>query len=166
MKRSIAAAAAALSLAAPAAADAHVTLNPRSVTANSFGRLDVRVPTERDDASTRTVVLIFPDGFYDAGWKRVIGWKATVRKVKLATPVQTADGPITERVDRITWRARTKADQIAPGSFEEFGLSMRIPDVTGTLTFKALQYYSSGEIVRWTGAPGSETPAPTVTVTR
>jgi len=30
------------------------------------------------------------------------------------------------------------------------------------LTFKALQTYSSGEVVRWIGSPSSETPAPQV----
>ena len=55
----LAAASPAVAIAAPAA-QAHVTLNPRTVTANSFGRLDVRVPNERDDASTKTVVVYFP----------------------------------------------------------------------------------------------------------
>jgi uncharacterized protein HemX len=33
------------------------------------------------------------------------------------------------------------------------------------LTFKALQTYSNGEVVRWIGSPSSSEPAPTVTVT-
>jgi uncharacterized protein YcnI len=153
-----------VALVAPAA-QAHVTLNPRSVTANSFGRLDVRVPNERDNASTKTVVVTFPHGFYSASYKRVWGWTAKVAMRKLATPVQSEDGPITEEVSKITWRANSRADWIAPNSFEEFGLSMRIPNVPGqTLAFPSTQTYSNGEVVRWMGAAGSETPAPTVTV--
>ena len=33
------------------------------------------------------------------------------------------------------------------------------------LTFKALQTYDNGDIVRWIGAPDADTPAPQVTLT-
>jgi uncharacterized protein YcnI len=160
----LAATLAAAAVAAPAA-QAHVTLNPRTATANAFGRLDLRVPNERDDASTKTLVVYFPSGFYSASYKRVWGWTAKVSMRKLATPVPSPDGDITEEVAKITWKATTKSDWIAPGSFEEFGLSMRIPNrPNATLTFPARQTYSGGEVVNWSGAAGSENPAPTVNV--
>jgi uncharacterized protein YcnI len=169
MKRFIAIAAVAalaLSFAIPAVADAHVTVNPRSVAANSFARLDVRVPNERDSASTTSVAVSFPEGFTSVSWKPVWGWKVKVTTVKLATPIKTDDGEITARVGRITWTATSKRFAIAPGSFEEFGLSTRIPNVPGaSLRFPARQTYGNGEVVRWTGAPGSDTPAPVVAVT-
>jgi periplasmic copper chaperone A len=149
----------------PAAAQAHVTLNPRSVTADSFARLDVRVPNERDRASTRKVVVSFPAGFLSVSWKPVWGWRAKVTKARLATPIKTDEGEITERVAKITSTATAKRYQIVPGSFEEFGLSTRIPNTPGkALSFPALQTYSNGEVVRWTGAPGADTPAPVVNV--
>ena len=158
-------AAALAALAAAPAAQAHVTLNPRTVTANSFGRLDVRVPNERDEGGTRTVVVSFPDGFYSVSTKRVWGWTTKVTMKKLATPVKSEDGDITERVSKITFRATRKSDWIMPGQFEEFGLSARIPNVPGTtLAFPSTQTYSNGEVVKWTGAASSDTPAPTVTV--
>ena len=87
-------------------------------------------------------------------------------KKKLDTPVKTDDGEVTEGVDTITWTAKNKADAIAPGSFEDFGLSVQVPGKAGdTLTFKALQTYSDGEVVRWIGDESSDTPAPTVSVT-
>lgn len=52
MRRLIGAAAAAIALAAPAVASAHVTVQPSSAPAGGFTRLDVRVPNERDDAGT------------------------------------------------------------------------------------------------------------------
>jgi uncharacterized protein len=84
---------------------------------------------------------------------------------KLAQPIKSDDGDITEGVDTITWTAKSKDDAIPPGAFQDFGLSLKIPDQTGPLTFKALQTYSTGEIVRWIGAEGSDNPAPIVTVT-
>lgn len=153
-----------VAVAAPAA-QAHVTLNPRTVTANSFARLDVRVPNERDKAGTKTVVVNFPSGFYSASYKRVWGWTATIKMRKLSTPVQSADGPITEEVGKITWRATRKSNWIMPHQFEEFGLSMRIPNTPGaTLTFPSTQTYSNREVVRWNGPAGSQSPAPTISV--
>jgi hypothetical protein len=56
---------------------------------------------------------------------------------------------------------------IRPDQFEEFPLSVRVPDGTpgDELVFKAIQTYRGGEKVRWTGAPDAETPAPRVTLT-
>jgi uncharacterized protein YcnI len=153
-----------LAIAAPAA-QAHVTLNPRTVTANSFGRVDMRVPNERDEAGTKSVVLYFPHGFYSVSTKRVWGWTAKTSMRKLATPVPSTDGDITEEVAKITYRATTKGDWIMPGQFEEFGLSMRIPNTpNATLSFPARQTYSNGEVVNWNTPASGENPAPTLNV--
>jgi uncharacterized protein YcnI len=153
-------------LVAPAAAQAHVTVQPNHAAAGAFTRLDVRVPTERDDASTVKVDVQFPPGFAEASYEPVPGWNIKVTKEKLATPIKTDDGEVTEGVSRITWTAKNKADGIPPGGFQDFGLSVQVPGKAGDeLTFKALQTYSNGEIVRWIGGPGSDTPAPVVSVT-
>ena len=85
---------------------------------------------------------------------------------KLATPIQTDDGPITEGIDRMVWTRTSRAGGIKPGQFQDFPISVQIPGKAGDkLTFKALQTYSNGEVVRWIGAPGADSPAPQVTVT-
>ena len=70
----LAGAIAAAVLAAPAAAQAHVTVNPREVTAGSFSVMTVRVPNERDNKGTVKVDVRFPDGFYSLSYKKVPGW--------------------------------------------------------------------------------------------
>jgi uncharacterized protein len=156
----------AAALVIPAVASAHVTLQPNTAAAGGFTRLDVRVPNERDDASTIKVEVQFPDGFQSASYEPVPGWSAKVTTGKLATPIQTDDGEVTEGVKQITWTADGEQDAIPPGAFQDFGLSLRIPDKAGEkLEFKALQTYSGGEVVRWIGAEGSDNPAPIVTVT-
>jgi uncharacterized protein YcnI len=148
----IASAAAAL-LAVPAAAEAHVTLQPSEAPAGGFTRLDVRVPTEREDASTTKVEVKFPAGFTSVSTEPVPGWTASVKK--------TAD-----RVDTVTWTGDGKQGKIGPGEFQDFGLSVAVPDKPGaSLTFKALQTYSNGEVVRWIGPPDAEEPAPRVALT-
>jgi periplasmic copper chaperone A len=157
---------AAVVLALPATAGAHVTLQPNQAAAGSFTRLDVRVPTERDDASTVKVDVQFPPGFAEASYEPVRGWSVKVTKEKLAQPIKTDDGEVTEGVKQITWTAKSKADGIPPGGFQDFGLSVQVPGRAGDeLTFKALQTYSNGEVVRWIGAKDSDTPAPIVSVT-
>jgi len=153
-------------LALPAAAQAHVTLQPSSAPAGAFMKLDVRVPTELDNASTAKVDVRFPAGFAAARYQAVPGWKVRVITKKLATPIQTDDGPITEGIDRMVWTRASRAGGIKPGQFQDFPISVQIPGKAGDkLTFKALQAYSNGEVVRWIGAPGADTPAPQVTVT-
>ena len=81
---------AAMTLAAPAVAQAHVTLQPNSAAAGGYTRLDVRVPNERDDAATTKIQLQLPDGFAFASYEPVPGWKVRVQKAKLPEPVKTS----------------------------------------------------------------------------
>jgi periplasmic copper chaperone A len=167
MHRKIAVAAVAASaLAAPAAAQAHVTLQPSSAAAGAFTVLNVRVPTERDDASTVKVDVQLPHGFADVSYEPRSGWSVKVTKETLAKPVQTDDGRVDEEVRRITFTGHGPAGRIAPGQFMDFPLSVQIPGKAGDeLTFKAIQTYSDGDVVRWIGAASSDTPAPIVQVT-
>lgn len=153
-------------LAIPSAASAHVTLQPKEAVAGAYTVETVRVPNERDNAATTKVEVQMPHGFVAASYQAAPGWKVKITKTKLAKPIQTADGPITEEVGLITWTAASKADAIQPGQFRDFPLSVQIPGKAGDkLTFKALQTYSNGEVVRWIGAPDANEPAPQVTVT-
>lgn len=56
---------------------------------------------------------------------------------------------------------------IRPGEFRDFGLSLGRPEgESGSkLTFKALQTYEGGEVVRWIGGPDSDEPAAQVALT-
>ena len=147
--------------AAPAVASGHVTLQPAEVPAGEFKRLDVRVPNERDDASTTKVRVKFPPGFIFVSHEAVAGWDAKVTMAKLATPVEVFGEKRTEQVDTVEFS--TDGNGIAPGQFQDFGLSVGLPDKPGTtLTFRATQTYSSGEVVRWIGAPDADEPAPQV----
>lgn len=149
--------------AAPAA-QAHVTLQPDEVAAGGFERLDVRVPNEREDASTQKVEGKFPPGIIFISHEPVPGWAGKVKMAKLAKPVEAFGERQTEQVDSVTFTTRGKG--IAPGQFRDFGLSLSVPDkANSTLAFKALQTYSDGEVVRWIGPPDAEEPAAQVKVT-
>lgn len=151
-------------LAAPAAASAHVTLQPSDAGAGEFTRLDVRAPNERDDASTEKVEVRFPDGFAFVSTEPVTGWSARLTREKLAKPIEVEGEEIGEQVSRLTLTAENDSAKIGPGEFRDFGLSLRMPEKPGVLAFPTLQTYDDGEVVRWIGPADSEEPAPRVTV--
>jgi uncharacterized protein len=165
-KTTLAGATALAVLAVPGVAAAHVTLQPNTAAAGAFTVENVRVPNEQDNAVTTKVDVQMPHGFVFASYEAAPGWTVKVTKSKLAKPVQTDDGPISEEISRITWTAKDKSAGIAPGQFRDFPLSVQIPGKAGDkLTFKALQTYSNGDVVRWIGAPDADQPAPQITVT-
>jgi uncharacterized protein len=151
----------ALALLVPAAAGAHVTVQPNEAPEGAYTVLDVRVPNESDSENTTKVAVQFPEGFGDVSYQPVPGWKVEVVHDKLKKPIQTDDGPITEGVKQVIF----SGGKLAPGEFQDFPLSVQIPGKAGEeLTFKAVQTYE-GEVVRWIGAPETEHPAPQVLVT-
>jgi uncharacterized protein YcnI len=161
----LASAAAALLALAPVAS-AHVTLQPEEVPAGGFTRLDVRVPTERDNARTTKLEVQFPPGFLSVSTEPVPGWDAKIVTRKLDKPVEQFGEQISEEVGQVSFTATDEAAGIGPGEFQDFGLSLSVPDKAGSaLTLKAVQTYSSGEVVRWIGPPESEQPAPQVKLT-
>jgi uncharacterized protein YcnI len=168
MKKSIAALSVAALIALPATASAHVTLNPGTASAKGFTELLIRVPNERDNANTNRVDIKFPPGFVFASYQPKPGWTVKVQKRKLAKPVKTDDGTVTEEVARMTFMGTGKGvGTIPPGAFQDFPISVQVPDKAGqTLWFPALQTYSNGEVVRWiTEDESADEPAPHIDVT-
>ena len=163
--------AAAIAAGAPAAW-AHVTVHPATLPVGSSDvEITFRVPNERDNANTVTVQVFFPTNLplLTVDVLPVAGWRTTVDTRKLATAVHTDDGPVDQVVSDVTWTAT--AGGVGAGQYEDFPVEVgSVPDHAGALVFKALQTYSSGEIVRWievpaAGQPEPDSPAPVLTLT-
>lgn len=150
--RTLAALIGVLALAVPAGAGAHVTLQPEEAPAGAFTVLEVNVPNESGDLATTRVEVRFPPGFSYVLHQPVAGWSVDVKR---------AGG----QVSRVVWTARSDEAEIQPEQFEDFPIGLEVPGLPGDrLTFKALQTYEGGEVVRWAGAPNSQAPAPQVVV--
>ena len=157
-------------LAVAGPASAHVTISPNT-TAGSGDDVEVtfRVPNEEDTANTTELEVDFPTDKPITGVlpQPVPGWTIKVENTTLATPIQTDDGTVTQTVSKITW----SGGQIPPGQFQGFPVMLgHVPDDADSLTFKALQTYSNGDIVRWidvqqAGQPEPDHPAPVLTLT-
>jgi uncharacterized protein YcnI len=129
-------------LAAAPAASAHVTMNPEKAPGDSFTRFALRVPTE-EEVPTVKVSVQMPAGLDEVTFQPKAGWK------------RTQSGRV------VTW----SGGQIGVGEFDEFGLSIHLPNTPGkTLVFPATQTYANGKVVHWIGALTSDEPAPHVTL--
>lgn len=154
-------------LAIPAGADAHVTVQPPQAAAGGYTVLNVRVPNEQDDQGTVKVEVRFPAGVATASYQRIPGWTVKTTTRKASTPIEVHGEQVTDEVGTVTFTGNGREGRIGPGQFQDFPLSVRVPDgKPGTaLTFKALQTYEDGEVVRWIGAADGDRPAPQLTLT-
>jgi uncharacterized protein YcnI len=170
--RTLAAAAAACLVLVAAPGWAHVEIEPGAATQGDYTALSFRVPNETDSTSTTKVQVFLPQDhpLASVSVKPHPGWHAEVVTKKLATPLATDDGEVTEGVYSVTWTTDSARDALKPGEYDDFDISVGpLPDVP-SLTFKTLQTYSDRTVVRWIdppaaeGQPEPEHPAPTLTL--
>lgn len=160
MRRFIALSLAALVWLQPTTALAHVTVQPNEATPGSFARFVVRAPNERPDAGTTSIEVQFPPNLIFVNFQPKEGWSRTVTMTTLDEPIEAFGQEFTEVIGTVTW----EGGEIAPGEFEEFGFTARVPEDAVSLEFPAVQTYSSGEVVQWTGPEDADTPAARVTL--
>jgi periplasmic copper chaperone A len=145
----------------PAVAAAHVTLQPGEWEAGAFATLVVRVPNERDNAGTTSVTVQFPETIPSARFKPHPTCAREVQREPLAEPVDE----LTERIVSVTW---TCDPAIPADGFDEFGISLRVPEDVAAgdeILFPTVQVYESGEEVGWVDPdPEGDSPAPRIVV--
>jgi uncharacterized protein YcnI len=155
-------------LALPAAAQAHISLHPNTIPAGAFVTLNVRVPGEQAGAYAYEIDMLVPPGFTEIDTQNVPGWSVKEVMTKLAKPLQTPEGPISEEVSQIVWTGdHSTLGRLENGQFIQFPLSIAMPsNIAGrSLAFKTIQYYSNGKVIHWIGPASAEYPAPTINVT-
>jgi uncharacterized protein YcnI len=160
-------------LVVPSLAGGHATVSPMQpqgtpLTAARTSYV-LRVPNERPDVNTWKVRLSVPKPVQTAiSVKRVPGWDTKFRTKD--TGEKDDHGEPVVAIKRIIWTAKSKKDEVAPHFFEEYPIRFQNPATEERLCFPTLQYYRkndrsrNGEVVRWTGPGGSDTPASCVEV--
>ena len=131
----------------PASADAHVTVHPRSASHGAYERYVVRVPNEKDVATTR-VEIRFPAEVRISSFLDVAGWKLEV---------------LTDSAGKITGAVWT--GNLPPKRFVEFPFVAVNPKEGASVVWPAFQTYEGNQVVEWTGPEGSKTPASVTTLT-
>jgi uncharacterized protein YcnI len=146
---------------------AHVTISPdRAQKGASDVEIAFRVPNEETTRTTK-VQVFFPANppFLSVLPQTVPGWTVSVVTTKLAQPIHTDDGDITDVVTEATWTA-TAGGGIPVGEYQRFQVIVgQMPSTATSVTLKALQTYANGNIVRWIEDPSGENPAPVLQIT-
>jgi uncharacterized protein len=146
-------------------ASAHVTVHSAdAVSGGDDAEIVFRVPNEESTPTTKVEIALPADkpiaGVYA---ENKPGWSAVIKSTKLATPIKTDDGDITTAVVDVTWTATAGGTPV--GGYDDFTLAAgHLPD-TSSITFKAVQTYKNGDVVRWieTGS-SAQHPAPVLTL--
>jgi uncharacterized protein YcnI len=139
-----------LSLSFAGIASAHVTVQPKEVPAGSYQVFTLRVPTEKDVATTQVKVAI-PDGVNVTRFEPKPDWTYEVEK------------GANDKIVSVTWKS--KGNGLGATEFGQFLMQGKVADDAKELSWKAYQTYANGEVVEWTGAPDADTPASVTTVT-
>jgi uncharacterized protein YcnI len=139
-----------LSLGFAGLASAHVTVQPTEVPAGSYQVFTVRVPTEKEIATT-SVKLAIPDGVSVSRIEPKPEWSYEIEK--------NADNKFVS----VTWKATGKG--LGATEFGEFRVQGKVANDAKELVWKAYQTYSDGEVVEWTGAADADKPASVTAVT-
>jgi periplasmic copper chaperone A len=160
-------------LAAPAWA--HVTVDPPSAPKGGTVKLSFLAPNEEQGTKMTELQVNFPTPpqtpIPTVTVEAKPGWNVTVTTTKLAKPLVTDDGSISDVVSEVDWKAKTPADGIAVGQFGEFTIDADgLPDNENQVVFRAIQTYDNGDVVKWidpvtAGGPEAEHPTPILELT-
>ncbi|MFM6850495.1 MAG: YcnI family protein [Terrabacter sp.] len=161
----------AATLALPGVASAHVSIQPGTVEGGEGAVIAVRVPNERDGASTTQLKLVLPvdTPIGSVRTTEMPGWKATTATRKLAQPIDVFGRKVDTVISQVTWSS-TDGVGIRPGQYKDFNLSLGPLPESGELVFTAVQTYSGGETVSWNEVSADKTtepehPAPVLHIT-
>jgi periplasmic copper chaperone A len=160
-------------LAAPAWA--HVTVDPPSAPKGGTVKLSFLAPNEEQGTKMTELQVSFPTPpqtpIPTVTVEAKPGWTVTTTTTKLAKPLVTDDGSISDVVSEVDWKAKTAADGIAPGQFGEFTIDADgLPDDENEVVFRAIQTYANGDVVKWidpvtANGPEAEHPTPILELT-
>lgn len=150
---------------------AHVTVSPDTAPKGGDATVALQVPNEKDNANTVGLEIDLPvdKPIAAVDTQPIAGWTAVSTTSKLAKPIKSDDGDVTQAVTKVVWTAGPGGG-IKPGQFQQFFISLdSLPDA-GSIEIKALQTYSDGDVVRWIDDPAPagqeepEHPAPVLTL--
>ena len=128
-------------LAVPALGLAHAVVFPRTSAPGAYERYMLRVPNERNVATTR-VEIRFPLDVKVISFADVDGWTLEVQRDSAS------------RIVGAVWTG-----SLAPERFIEFPFVAVNPKTTAQIQWPAFQTYADGQRVEWTGAEGTKSPA-------
>ncbi len=144
---------AALALVAQAA-QAHVTLEYPVATAGQGYKTTFKIGHGCGASPTRVVEVRIPAGVRGAKPMPKAGWQVEVQREKLAQPYNSHGRTVSEDTTRIRWTAKTEADMLPSGFYDEFVLVGVLPQQAGMLYWPVRQLCLQGEY-DWSEIPAA-----------
>jgi uncharacterized protein YcnI len=128
----------------------------------------LRVPNEKAAQSTYSVTMTVPEvARTSISVKQLGDWNITLQRRD--TGQKNAAGEAIMATEKITWRSKP-GSLIKPGMYGEFQFRMRNPATPSRVCFSVDQWYNAksrggkSELVSWSGASDSATPASCIDV--
>ena len=137
-----------------AGAQAHVTLEYPVATAGQGYKATFKIGHGCGASPTRVVEIGIPAGVRGAKPMPKPGWTLDVTREKLAQPYSSHGRSVTEDTTRIRWTAKTEADMLPSGHYDEFVLVATLPQQAGQLYWPVRQLCPQGQL-DWTEVPAS-----------
>lgn len=122
-------------------ARAHVVLAEPTARPGAYYIATIRVPHGCAGSATTALHVQIPAGIASARPMPKPGWRVEVIHEPLAAPVTVEGHVLTQRVKEIVWRDGTLPDE----QFDEFPISLKLPDRTGPVYFPVVQVCAAGQ---------------------
>ena len=136
------------------AAQAHVTLEYPVATAGQGYKATFKIGHGCGASPTRVVEVRVPEGVRGAKPMPKAGWQVEVLREKLAQPYSSHGRTVSEDTTRIRWTAKTEADMLPSGFYDEFVLVGVLPPQAGMLYWPVRQQCPQGEH-DWSDVPAA-----------
>jgi uncharacterized protein YcnI len=127
-------------------ARAHAIVRPSESRPAELQQYTLTVPTERD-VPTVSVAMKVPTGIDFFVVQETPGWRTQLVRVS-------------GRVDQVRWIGGS----LRPGFFATFRFIARNPIIAEAISWRIVQHYGDGKVVRWIGPAESDTPAATTKI--
>jgi periplasmic copper chaperone A len=146
---------------------AHVVFTNPEVVAGQRSSAGLIITHGCNGTPTTRISITIPEGVTRVLPRALAGWRVSVEKRPLATPIMLHGERVTEVTSKITWSGGSLED----GSYEEFDFRYSAPNAAGqTLYFPVEQLCQTGSY-SWSKVPAAgqswgslDTPAPFIKV--
>jgi uncharacterized protein YcnI len=135
---------------AVASAQAHVTLETGKAPAGSYYKAVFRVGHGCDGSPVRQLIVDIPPGVQGAKPMAKPGWRIEIERAALAKPYASHGRTVSEDVAQI----RFTGGPLPDAHYDEFAISVKLPDDAGPLYWKVSQVCEKGR-VDWAEVPGA-----------
>lgn len=122
-------------------ASAHARVSPAVSLSGELQLYSLAVPTEKENVTTKSIVLTLPKGFSIDSFVPSPGWTRTSTDTS------------------VTWTGGS-----TPTEEDSLFQFLAQAAKSGTYTFNVKQTYSDGSVVEWSDPESGEDPAPTISV--